>query len=446
MNDVEFPDLSRLHQWQKEALFDHEQRFKVLVWHRRARKTTTGVIEINRKALTVPGLYWYITPSFSEAKDTVWRGVGMLFDLIPEGVRYDKNEQDLTVFIPTADGKRSIISLKSGDRPFLLKGPNPLGVVIDETQKQKPDLWSEVIQPIMRANKGWTWFLGTPHGKNHFFDLYNLGKSGEDSEWKSFMLRASESGIIPEEQLLASKRTTSEAIYNQEWECEFLEGSGDVFRNWQECGTANASSPKPGHNYICGVDLAKHQDFTVIVVYDRADNSQVYQDRFNQIEWPFQKSRLKAIADSYNNAPVVMDATGIGDPIYDDLIRAGVGVIPFKLTNESKKDLIEKLSISFEQRRIRILPLPETFEELENFGYEMLPSGRVVYGAPSGKHDDIVIAHALANWDLTPMIVKEPQVERGRIGKHYDNLVAERENEGKDWEHQSSVTETDFFE
>ena len=93
-----------------------------------------------------------------------------------------------------------------------------------------------------------------------------------------------------------------------------------------------------------GVDLAKVQDFTVIAVYDMATNSQVFQDRFQTLEWPFQKQRIKAISLHYNRALVMLDATGIGDPIADDLMRAGIPVEPYKFTNESKKEIVEKLS------------------------------------------------------------------------------------------------------
>jgi hypothetical protein len=157
-----------------------------------------------------------------------------------------------------------------------------------------------------------------------------------------------------------------------------------------------------------GVDLAKVTDYTVITVYDRSTNSQVFQDRFQTLEWPFQKRRIKAVAEHYKHALVVLDATGVGDPIADDLLRSGVAVEPFKITSISKKEIIEKLSIWIEQRRITILPISETKLEFDNFSYELSPSGKISYGAPNGFHDDIVISHALAVWSLQPLVTNLP--------------------------------------
>ena len=102
------------------------------------------------------------------------------------------------------------------------------------------------------------------------------------------------------------------------------------------------------------------------------------------------------IADHYNNALVYLDATGLGDPIADDLLRAGVSVEPVKFTEMIKKELVEKLSIFIEQKRISMIPIKETMHEFDNFSYHLTHSGKIRYEALSGQHDDIVIAHALA--------------------------------------------------
>ena len=84
----------------------------------------------------------------------------------------------------------------------------------------------------------------------------------------------------------------SQALYNQEWECDFIESEGSVFRNVRAAATAIPQPPKMNHLYVMGVDLAKVQDFTVLAVYDRSSNQQVYQDRFQTIEWPFKQAAV----------------------------------------------------------------------------------------------------------------------------------------------------------
>lgn len=329
----------------------------------------------------------------------------MLHRIIPNELVARKNEPELTLYLHSG----SIICLKGADNPDSLRGAGPYGVIFDEFATMKYETWG-IVEPILRANGGWAWFIGTPKGKNHLYDLYNRGCSG-NKEWKSYLLKASTSGIIRKDQLEASRDTMSQSLYNQEMECEFLEGEGSVFRHVREVCDAIPKKPEDGHTYVMGVDLAKVRDFTVITVYDRDSNRQVYQDRFQTFEWPFQKTRIKSVSDHYNRALVMLDATGLGDPIADDLTRSGVPVEPFKITEQTKKDIIEKLSVWIEQRQLHMINTEDTLLEFDNFSYEIGPTGRIRYAAPEGYHDDIVISHALAVWSLTPLhrgvVVKE---------------------------------------
>ena len=346
-------------------------------------------------------MYWHVFPTYGEAKDAVWRDPNMLFSTIPPEIVEKTNESELVVKFKNG----SLIQLKGADDPDALRGPNPYGVILDEFAKMKYAVWGEVIQPILRANGGWCWFVGTPKGKNHFFKLYEAGLQGH-KEWGSWLLKASKSGIVAEDQLREARDPLtgmSEALYNQEFECEFLEGEGQVFRGVKYVCTASPKEPEERKNYVMGIDLAKYQDFTVLAVYDIATNEQVYQDRFQTLEWPFQMKKIGAVARHYNNAICVVDATGLGDPVTDVLIREGLIVEAIKITEPMKKELVEKLSIFIEQKQLKMINMEETMREFDNFSYQMSTTGRIHYGAPEGEHDDIVIAHALAVRLLQPL-------------------------------------------
>jgi len=349
----------------------------------------------------------------------------MLHRVIPNELVARKNEPELTLYLKSG----SIICLKGADSPDSLRGAGPYGVIFDEFATMKYETWG-IVEPVLRANGGWAWFIGTPKGKNHLYDLYNRGCSGH-AEWKSYLLKASNSGIIPADQLLESKKSMNQALFNQEWECEFLEGEGSVFRHVRDICISIPEKPQDEHTYVMGVDLAKVRDFTVITVYDRATNRQVYQDRFQTFEWPFQKTKIKSVSDHYNRALVMLDATGVGDPIADDLIRAGVPVEPFKITEQSKKDIIEKLSVWIEQKQMRMLNLPETLLEFDNFSYEIGPTGRIRYTAPEGYNDDIVISHALAVWSLNPLYKGVIEREKTPIQKAYEEAKSDYNEEDK---------------
>ncbi len=384
-------------------------------------------------------------PSYGLAKDTIWNDPRMLPHYVPDWYNpssqiVKKRETELRVDFLKSHGQ---IYVYGADRPDLMRGPNPMGVVLDEFSVMKPEVWTDIVQPVMRSNpKAWCWFLFTPRGKNHAYKIFQYGNSGEErysKEWKSWKLNVLQSGIFTPEQVENAQSTMSEGTFNQELMCEFLEGEGAVFRSTRAVATAKPHGPIEGHRYTMGVDLAKLRDYTVIAVYDRQTNDQVYQDRFQSLEWPFQKKKIKGICDYYNHANVMMDATGLGDPIVDDLLRVGVPVEPIKLTINSKKDIIEKLSIWIEQKKIKMLPMEETMLEFDNYSFEIGPTGMTRYGAPEGFHDDIVIAHALAVWSLVPVFrvetFKEPTLIQNALAKARDiyNRTEEEENE-EEWD------------
>lgn len=378
------------------------------------------------------GVYWHIFPRYGDAKDAVWRDPNMLFKIIPKGLIKQINTTELVVYFKNG----SIYQLKGSEDPDALRGSNPYGVVFDEYDTQKDGGWG-VIEPILRANGGWAWFIGTPRGKKKLYELYLRGKEGH-KQWKSWLLKASTSGIITPSELAESKRGMSQALYNQEWECEFLEGEGAVFRNVREVAIARAKSAEPGKLYVIGCDLAKVQDYTVLTVYDRSTNEQVNQDRFQTLDWPFQKGRIQAFSKIYNNALVVVDATGLGDPIADDLIRAGIPVEPIKITNQLKKEMIEKLSLWIDQKKFTMLPLEETLEEFDNFGYEIGDQGRIRYAGQFGHHDDIVMSHALAIQFLYDRVAIPQEKPLSLLQQHFRQKTSEygkykEEAEFDDW-------------
>ena len=397
-----------LNKYQLQVLTD-PHRFKTLVWHRRAGKTTVSIVELIKQAQLKVGVYWHIFPYYDEAKDTIWRDPNMLFKIIPEQLILKKNENDLTVTFTN----KSILRLKGADHPETLRGSGPLGMVFDEFQKQKIEAW-HITSKALAQNKGWAWFVGTPIGRaNHLHEFYErgLGNSPKFAQWKTWYLKASQSGLISADELEREwNERPSDEFYNQEWECAWTEGVGQVFKGVQAVLTARPQSPLPGHFYVCGVDIAKHEDWTVITVFDRANNMQVFQERFNKIDWPLQRERVAEISKHYNGAICALDATGIGDVFADELGRGGTPVNPIKITETLKREMVQKLSMWIQQKRFSLLNLEETVNELENFAYKKGITGKYRYEAPVGQHDDIVMSLALAVLELNPVMHVE-QVE-----------------------------------
>jgi hypothetical protein len=121
------------------------------------------------------------------------------------------------------------------------------------------------------------------------------------------------------------------------------------------------------------------------------------------VDWSIQVQRIQASVDRYRNVTMYCDSTGIGEPVYESLCRAGLCVRPYPFTMQSKAALIDNLAILLEERALT-LPRPEVFpelvEELEAFEFSVTDSGNVRTSAPYGMHDDCVISLALAAWPL----------------------------------------------
>jgi phage FluMu gp28-like protein len=179
---------------------------------------------------------------------------------------------------------------------------------------------------------------------------------------------------------------------------DFLDDAGSVFRNVKNCATGALQDYIPGHDYQLGVELAKYNDFTVLIVLDRTTKSVVYFDRFNQIDWNIQKQKICDVAGRYQ-ASVLIDSTGSGDPIFEDLIRMGLNIEGYKFSHQSKKALVDNLILIMEQMQITYPDIIELINELQGYEYELTHSGKLTTNARTG-HDDCVIALALACWGM----------------------------------------------
>lgn len=149
-----------------------------------------------------------------------------------------------------------------------------------------------------------------------------------------------------------------------------------------------------------GVDLAKYQDYTVLTLIDLNTFQILKQDRFNQIDWNLQKAKIEGMYYKFGKPLIYMDSTGLGDPIFDDLVKRNLNIKSYKFTEQSRRDLLVNLELKLEQDKIKI-PDTETLKaELQSFRYELSDSGKIKIVVPDGLHDDCVFSLALACWEL----------------------------------------------
>lgn len=272
-------------------------------------------------------------------------------------------------------------------------------LIIDEAAMLKAEVWHDILRPTLADKLGRMIAISTPKGHNWFYEMWLQGQDKSNEEVQSWRFPTKANKYIASSEIIAAKKGIPELSFRQEWEAEFLEDIGAVFRNINGCIKGALEEYNPKKYYKMGVDLAKYYDFTVCVVMDNNHHVVAF-DRFNEMNYVFQEQRIMALAKKYN-ASVIIDSTGIGDPIYDTLNRAGMTIEPYKFTMQSKANLVENLSIQMEQGNISYPVIDVMINELKIFGFEKTDAGRITYGAPEGFHDDCVIALALATWAHT---------------------------------------------
>ena len=198
-------------------LHNNLERFNVVVCHRRFGKTVFAINHMIKEAVkavqagkTAPR-FAYLAPLFKQAKTVAWDELKRLCANFPD-VKF--NEAELR-----ADFLGARIQLYGADNPDTLRGIYLDGVVLDEYAQMNPKMYSEVIRPALSDRKGWAVFIGTPKGKNAFYDIYH--SASDKKGWARFLFKASETGILDAEELEMAQQDMTEAEYSQEYECSW---------------------------------------------------------------------------------------------------------------------------------------------------------------------------------------------------------------------------------
>jgi hypothetical protein len=358
----------------QQNILDSNSRFRVVMCGRRFGKSELSQIEIISNALMGKRVA-YITPTYKLAKT--------FFDQLVKVVSFDSNRSDLTIKFPN-DGS---IEFYTGERLDGLRGRKFHLAVIDEASFI-PDLeegWLNSIRPTLTDYKGKGLFLSTPKGKNFFYSLYMKGENREN-DWESFKFTTYDNPYIEKSEVDDAKKQLPAVVFEQEYLANPAENSANPFGTTyiRQC-IYPMSIDKP---IVFGIDLAKSFDFTVIIGLDK-NGSVCYFERF-QKDWKQTKEFIRNLP----KAAILIDSSGVGDPIFEDLQRDGLDITGFRFSSTTKQQVMEGLAIGIQQRKISY-PDGPIVSELEIFEYIFSANG-VRYSAPSGFHDDCVTALALA--------------------------------------------------
>lgn len=235
--------------WQQEV-FEDPTRFKIVAAGRRTGKSRLAAWLLIINALqTEKGHVFYVAPTQGQARDIMWN---TLLDLAHPVVRSSHvNNMQITLI------NGATISLKGADRPETMRGVSLKFLVLDEYADMKPSVWETILRPALADQKGQALFIGTPMGRNHFYDLYQYGHIGTDETYKAWHFTSYDNPLLDPEEIDVAKQSMSSYAFRQEFMASFEALGSEIFReDWVQFSN---EEPEDGDYYVA-VDLAGFAD------------------------------------------------------------------------------------------------------------------------------------------------------------------------------------------
>lgn len=297
------------------------------------------------------------------------------------------------------------IDFWSLEQPDRVRGRKYAHVIINEAAMVEglEDAFNMVIAPTLVDLRGSCDFYSTPKGLNGFYNFYS--RAVDIQHWERFHYTTFDNPTIPRDEIEAMVSMLPERVVRQEIMAEFVE-DGAYFQGVREAAIIEHPDDPDNHadHYlVAGVDWAKQEDYTVITVSCRECNRAVDWDRFNKIDFTYQRLKLQTLVDKWKCA-VLPERNSIGEPNIE-IIRATMRVLNgpddkpgFLTTATTKPTLIEGLAAGIGVHGYKI---PTDYkDEMTAYQVEIMDSGRSKFGAPTGQHDDRVISAALSWWAM----------------------------------------------
>lgn len=380
--------------WQTEVWQD-DARFKVIAAGRRTGKSRLAAWFLIVEALQADkGHVWYIAPTQQQARDIMWQQLLELAHPVIAGSHVNNMQ------IKLVNG--STISLKGADRPETMRGVALKFIVLDEYADVKPQVFEQILRPALADLKGKAVFIGTPKGRNHFYDLYKMSEGGKEKDWKAWHFTSLDNPLLDPEEIEVAKNSMSSFAFRQEFMASFEAPQSELFKDeWIKVEDPD-EEPNEGVYYIA-VDLAgfedvaksagnkkKHLDQTAIAIVKVHENGW-WVDRIDYGRWDIKETANKILkhAKEYGVQVVGIEKGALKNAVlpYMQELMLKYGIYPriIELTHGNKKKtdrVVWSLQGRFERGRITLAEgewVKEFKDQLLNF-----PS--------QGVHDDLLDA------------------------------------------------------
>jgi hypothetical protein len=376
--------------WQQEV-FKDTTRFKVVAAGRRCGKSRMAAVTLLIEGLKCPqgSAVLYVSPTMGQSRQIIW---DLLLDLGREVIQSSHvNNLDITLI----NGAR--IYVRGADRPDTLRGVSLTYAVLDEVADIKPEAWEQVIRASLSDKRGRALFIGTPKGRNWFYDTFKLGESEDDPDWKSWHFTTADNPLIDQAEIDSAKKTLSSFAFKQEFMASFTNAGSDIFKEeWIKYGV----EPDYG-SYFIAVDLAgfeevakqaanskKRLDESAISIVKVTDDGKWFVKKIEHGRWDIRETAAKilmAIRD-YRPLSVGIERGALKNavlPYLSDLMRKNntfAHIVDLTHGNRKKADrIIWALQGRFEHGRI-VLNSEEDWDEFVD---------QLILFPAQGVHDDL---------------------------------------------------------
>lgn len=388
-------------------------RFIVLVCGRRFGKTTLAVnLLVERALLKNNGLFFYIAPTYRQAKMIAWDMLMQAVRALPKELVQKVNESELYVVI----GNGSKIAIKGADNPDSLRGVGLDGAILDEYQDTKGEVFSEIIRPALSDKLGWAMFIGTPKGYNHFYDLYELAQKQDG--WKAFRFTSYDNPLLSRSELDDARAALPEDTFMQEYMAEFRRMEGLVYKDFDRDRHVFHELPERQFiEVIAGLDFGFTNPTALLVIGKDFDNHYWVVDEYYEsgktgpevIEVLRQKSGRRNIDILYP------------DPENADIIKQ---ISDSGLTcREVDKDIaagVNRVATLFRANRIHISSeCKNLIWELETYHYPKKRDNQNEKETPVKENDHAVDALRYALFSNNPTDIREQHGEFSLYGSSY---------------------------
>jgi phage FluMu gp28-like protein len=367
----------------QRRILDSPARYTITAAATKVGKTASHIIWLFEQALRLKEnqSVWWVAPVYQQAEIAFNR---MRSQVTDKGF-FKVNESKLRLTTPMG----GIIQFKSAEKPDNLYGDDVYAAVFDEFTRAREEAWF-ALRSTLTKTQGKCKLIGNVKGKKNWgYKMAERARMGEpDYEFhKITAYDGVNAGILAFEEVEQAKRDLPPHIFSELYMAEPTEDGSNPFGLSYINQCIEPLSGKPVEWY--GIDLAKYTDWTVIIGLD-AEYKVCHFERF-QMDWAQTEQRIIKVVGS---TPAAIDSTGVGDPIVENIQRHCPKILGVKFTSVSKQQMMEQLTADVHAASIRF-PEGVIADEMRNFEFEHTQTG-MRYSAPSGLHDDAVVALALA--------------------------------------------------